>query len=145
MAKKQANPTTYSAGFKVEYTGKVEELYGGTFYQVRVLEGPAKGELRDIVKAPGAGHSERRKGTMSTMNHRERQELRDQLAEVTNLRHALRAFAKVDTSLKITLGPYWLDRANMVNVIADINAVLLQHLVPNADGKLISIFKLDKA
>jgi len=79
------------------------------------------------------------------MNHRERKNLRHQLTGITHLRQTLKAFGQVDTSLKITLGPDWLDRANMVNVIADINAVLLGHLVPDATGKLVSIFKLERA
>ena len=78
---------------------------------------------------------------MATLNHQERQELRNQLAAVTHLRQALKAFQQVNTSLNITLGPDWLDRANMINVIADINAVLVGHLVPDANGKLVSIFK----
>ena len=75
---------------------------------------------------------------MATLNYQERQELRHQLDEVIHLRQALQAFRQVDTSLKITLGPDWLDRANMVNVIADINTVLVGHLVPDANGKLVS-------
>jgi len=78
---------------------------------------------------------------MYAINYQGRQELRHQLDEVTHLRQALKAFRQVDTSLKITLGPDWLDRANMLNVIADINAVLTGHLVPDENGKLISIFK----
>jgi len=78
---------------------------------------------------------------MATLNAQERQELRHQLDEVLHLQQALKAFRQVDTSLTITLGPDWLDSANMVNVIADINTVLVGHLVPDANGKLISIFK----
>jgi len=79
------------------------------------------------------------------MNHRERKNLRHQLTGITHLRQALKAFRQVDTSLRITLGEDWLERANLVNVIADINAVLLGHLVPDLDGRLISIFKLERA
>lgn len=78
---------------------------------------------------------------MNTLNHRERHELHSQLLNTTHLRQALQAFRLVDTSLKITLGPDWLDRANMVTVLADINTVLLGHQVPDANGKLVSIFK----
>jgi len=78
---------------------------------------------------------------MTTINHQERRELQHQLAEVTHLRLALKAFRQVDSSLNITLGPDWLDSAHMTNVIADINTVLVGHLVPDATGKLVSIFR----
>lgn len=37
--------TTYWKGDKAEYTGKVLQLHGATFYELRLLEGHRKGEL----------------------------------------------------------------------------------------------------
>jgi hypothetical protein len=42
--------TTYFKGDLAEYTGKVEEIYGGTFREVVLIEGHLKGETR-LVKA----------------------------------------------------------------------------------------------
>ena len=46
--------TTYFKGNKVEYTGIAAVLYGALFYEVRVLEGHEKGQLKHIVKPPPA-------------------------------------------------------------------------------------------
>ena len=53
--------TTYWKGDKVEYTGKVEQLYGGTFYEIRLLEGHMVGQTKLTPKPPAAaelGHEE---------------------------------------------------------------------------------------
>lgn len=44
--------TMYTQGDKAEYTGKIEHLHGGTFYEVRMLEGHLKGQLKLVVKPP---------------------------------------------------------------------------------------------
>ena len=38
-------------GDRCEYTGKTVKLYGGVFYEVRLIEGHLKGETR-LVKEP---------------------------------------------------------------------------------------------
>ena len=38
--------TTYFKGDEAEYTGKVETLYGGLFYEIELLEGHLKGHLK---------------------------------------------------------------------------------------------------
>lgn len=43
---------TYTAGSLAEYTGKVETIFGGVFYEVLMLEGPDKGELRLVAWSP---------------------------------------------------------------------------------------------
>ena len=42
----------YWKGDLVEYTGKTEELHGGFFYEVKILEGHRKGELVYVVDPP---------------------------------------------------------------------------------------------
>ena len=44
--------TTYFKGDKAEYTGKVLNLHGGTFYEVVMLEGHTKGQLKVVTNAP---------------------------------------------------------------------------------------------
>lgn len=44
-------PITYIFGDRAAYTGKVVEAYGGTFYEVRMLEGHMAGQLK-VVKQP---------------------------------------------------------------------------------------------
>ena len=44
-------PIAYVFGDRAAYTGKVVEAYGGTFYEVRMLEGHLKGQLK-VVKQP---------------------------------------------------------------------------------------------
>ncbi len=46
--------TTYTKGDKAEYTGKVLTIHGGTFYEVLMLEGLHKGELKVVTHAPKA-------------------------------------------------------------------------------------------
>ena len=43
--------TTYFKGDKAEYTGKTEELYGGLFYEIKLLEGHLKDHLRLINRS----------------------------------------------------------------------------------------------
>lgn len=43
---------TYFKGDMAEYTGKVLQLHGGTFYEVILLEGIHKGASRVVVNAP---------------------------------------------------------------------------------------------
>jgi hypothetical protein len=44
--------TTYWAGNKVEYTGNVVNLYSGTFYEVKILDGHEKGKIKHIKNPP---------------------------------------------------------------------------------------------
>lgn len=46
------NPTTYFYGDLAEYTGKSEKLYGGLFYEIRILEGHKQGDLKFTQRAP---------------------------------------------------------------------------------------------
>lgn len=43
---------TYWKGDKAEYTGQTEELYGGVFYEIRMLEGHQVGQLKLTASAP---------------------------------------------------------------------------------------------
>jgi hypothetical protein len=43
---------TYFKGDKAEYTGKVLLIHGGTFYEVKMLEGVHKGQLKVVKNAP---------------------------------------------------------------------------------------------
>lgn len=70
------------------------------------------------------------------MNFQERQQLADQLGQVTALRDALKAFRLIDISLQITIGSNWLEEAHMCDVVADINGVLAGFLVPDDTGRL---------
>ena len=47
-------PTTYIFGDRAEYTGKVVEAYGGTFYEVVMLEGHMEGQLKAVKQPPMA-------------------------------------------------------------------------------------------
>ena len=47
-------PTTYIFGDKAQYTGKVVEAYGGTFYEVTMLEGHLKGQMKAVKQPPVA-------------------------------------------------------------------------------------------
>ena len=40
----------YLKGEEVTWTGKIEEIYGGVFYEVRVLTGYQKNKLLSITK-----------------------------------------------------------------------------------------------
>ena len=44
-------PIAYVFGDRAAYTGKVVEAYGGTFYEVMMLEGHMAGQLK-VVKQP---------------------------------------------------------------------------------------------
>ena len=44
-------PIAYIFGDRAVYTGKVVEAYGGTFYEVKMLEGHLKGQMK-VVKQP---------------------------------------------------------------------------------------------
>jgi len=46
--------TTYFKGDLAKYTGKVFKKYGGTFYEVEILEGHLKGAKKVVTKAPKA-------------------------------------------------------------------------------------------
>ena len=46
---------TYFKGDAAEYTGKVLQLHGGTFYEVKMMEGVNKGQFKVVVNAPRAG------------------------------------------------------------------------------------------
>lgn len=48
--------TTYFRGDKAQYTGKTEEAYGRTWYEIILLEGHNKGKLR-LVKNPPKGET----------------------------------------------------------------------------------------
>jgi len=43
--------TTYFKGDLAKYTGKILKLYGGTFYEVEIMEGRLLGKLL-LVKNP---------------------------------------------------------------------------------------------
>ena len=45
-------PIAYIFGDRAEYTGKVVEAYGGTFYEVRMLEGHLEGQLKAVKQPP---------------------------------------------------------------------------------------------
>ena len=45
-------PIAYVFGDRAAYTGKVVEAYGGTFYEVRMLEGHLKGQLKAVKQPP---------------------------------------------------------------------------------------------
>jgi hypothetical protein len=44
--------TTYFKGDLAEYTGKKEYLHGAYFYEIKILEGHMKGQLKLIIKEP---------------------------------------------------------------------------------------------
>lgn len=44
--------TTYVFGDKAAYTGKVIDAYGGTFYEVTMLEGHLKGQTKAVKQPP---------------------------------------------------------------------------------------------
>ena len=46
--------TTYWKGDKAEYTGATQELHGGTFYEIRIVEGRLKGETKLTPQPPAA-------------------------------------------------------------------------------------------
>ena len=54
------------------------------------------------------------------------------------MKEALQAFKLLDTSLTLTQGPNWLDRANVGNIIPDISDILMGLLIPDDNGKLVS-------
>ena len=43
---------TYFKGDLAEYTGKSEDFYGKAFYEVLMLEGHLKGEMRVVPNPP---------------------------------------------------------------------------------------------
>ena len=45
-------PTTFFKGDEAEYTGRVFQIHGGTFYEVIMLEGHLKGETKVVPTAP---------------------------------------------------------------------------------------------
>tara|TARA_R110002126_G_scaffold116548_1_gene255993 strand:+ start:163 stop:351 length:189 start_codon:yes stop_codon:yes gene_type:complete len=45
-------PIAYVFGDRAEYTGKVVEAYGGTFYEVKMLEGHMEGQLKAVKQPP---------------------------------------------------------------------------------------------
>ena len=45
-------PIAYVFGDRAAYTGKVVEAYGGTFYEVRMLEGHMEGQLKAVKQPP---------------------------------------------------------------------------------------------
>ena len=50
---KDAGEITYFKGNKASYTGKKEELYGRTAYEIKLLEGPEKGKTKVTYREPG--------------------------------------------------------------------------------------------
>ena len=46
---------TYFKGNKAEYTGKSEMVYGGKFFEIRLLDGHEKGKLKWTSKCPNCG------------------------------------------------------------------------------------------
>jgi hypothetical protein len=48
----EENPTTYFKGDKAEYTGNTHELHGGTFYEVKMLEGADAGKTKVVTNPP---------------------------------------------------------------------------------------------
>ena len=49
-------PTRYWKGDLARYTGKTEELYGATFYEIELLEGPRKGCKPLVIDRPEHSH-----------------------------------------------------------------------------------------
>ena len=45
-------PVAYVFGDRAAYTGKVVEAYGGTFYEVKMLEGHMEGQLKAVKQPP---------------------------------------------------------------------------------------------
>lgn len=45
-------PIAYVFGDRAAYTGKVVEAYGGTFYEVKMLEGHMEGQLKAVKQPP---------------------------------------------------------------------------------------------
>lgn len=45
-------PTTYIFGDRAEYTGRSVVAYGGTFYEVKMLEGHMEGQLKAVKQPP---------------------------------------------------------------------------------------------
>ncbi len=48
MATTPAKPTIHFKGDAAEFTGRVLQIHGGTFYEVRMLEGIHKGTLKVV-------------------------------------------------------------------------------------------------
>jgi hypothetical protein len=48
----EEKPTTYFKGDKAEYTGNTHELHGGTFYEVKMLEGADAGKTKVVTNPP---------------------------------------------------------------------------------------------
>ena len=45
-------PIAYVFGDRAEYTGRSVIAYGGTFYEVRMLEGHLKGQMKAVKQPP---------------------------------------------------------------------------------------------
>ena len=45
-------PTTYIFGDRAEYTGRSVIAYGGTFYEVVMLEGHMAGQMKAVKQPP---------------------------------------------------------------------------------------------
>lgn len=65
---------TYWKGDKAEYTGKVEVLHGGTFYELLMLEGHLKGQTKLTSHAPVVDEDQRdyQRACEQSAAHRER-------------------------------------------------------------------------
>ena len=49
---RNAAPQTYFCGDKARYTGRATTLSGGYFYEIEMLEGHLKGQMRVTTAAP---------------------------------------------------------------------------------------------
>ena len=45
----------YWNGKKAEYTGKKEVLYGTMFFEIRILEGHLRGQIKETSRCPECG------------------------------------------------------------------------------------------
>ncbi|MCC7334439.1 MAG: hypothetical protein IT422_05065 [Pirellulaceae bacterium] len=51
--KKENRPSTYWRGDRAEFTGKTENLHGGKFYEIEMMEGHMKGQTKVVSYGPG--------------------------------------------------------------------------------------------
>lgn len=52
MKNATAKQTTHFKGDAAEYTGNVLTIHGGTFYEVVMIEGIHKGQIKVVTNAP---------------------------------------------------------------------------------------------
>lgn len=87
--------TTYLNGDKATYTGKSEVLHGGTFDEVRMLEGPDKGKLKVIPSKEQSDANVAKK----QQERKDQQEQFARLHEKPTLTSSLKELSKLRDSL----------------------------------------------